>query len=94
MRGSTADIADWLNYFLGDNKGALSANRSSYISLKVPTALIWGEKDTVTPVQQANDLRTLVPHARLALLPGVGHIPQIEDPDAFNAALLGTIKTF
>jgi pimeloyl-ACP methyl ester carboxylesterase len=62
--------------------------------LKVPTALIWGDKDTVTPVQQANDLRTLVPHARLTLLPGVGHIPQIEDPDAFNAALLGTIKTF
>ena len=47
-----------------------------------------------TPLDQATDLRTLMPQTRLTLLPGVGHIPQIEDPDAFNAALLSTIKTF
>jgi pimeloyl-ACP methyl ester carboxylesterase len=94
LRSSTADIADWLNYFLGDNKGALSANRNSYPGVKVPVAMIWGDKDTVTPLDQATDLRTLMPQTRLTLLPGVGHIPQIEDPDAFNAALLSTIKTF
>jgi pimeloyl-ACP methyl ester carboxylesterase len=33
-------------------------------------------------------LQKLLPQATLTLLPGLGHIPQIEDPDAFNTALL------
>ena len=37
---------------------------------------------------QAHDLQTLVPQATLTLMPGLGHIPQIEDPDLFNDALL------
>ena len=61
-------------------------------SMKIPVAILWGDKDTVTPVEQALDLRTLLPpQTSLTLLPGLGHIPQIEDPDAFNDALLKTL---
>jgi pimeloyl-ACP methyl ester carboxylesterase len=82
QRDSTADIADWLYYFLG-------ADRDAYAQMKVPVAILWGDKDSVTPVDQALDLRTLLPpQTSLTLLPGLGHIPQIEDPDAFNDALL------
>jgi pimeloyl-ACP methyl ester carboxylesterase len=42
----------------------------------------------VTPVDQARDLQTLLPQASLTWLPGLGHIPQIEDPAFFNEALL------
>lgn len=95
QRGSTADIADWLYYFLGSDRDALSADRKAYAQIKAPVAILWGDRDTVTPVQQALDLRTLLPpQTSLNLLPGLGHIPQIEDPDAFNDALLKTLGKF
>jgi pimeloyl-ACP methyl ester carboxylesterase len=88
LQNSTSDIADWLYYFLGADRTAASADRSAYARLKLPVAMLWGEKDSVTPVAQAVDLKTLVPQAQLTPLPGLGHIPQIEDPDLFNDALL------
>src|SRR5256885_16595329 len=88
LRNSTADIADWAYYFAGADRGAASADRGAYARLKPPTAILWGDKDTITPVDQAADLQTLIPQASLTLLPGLGHIPQIEDPTAFNDALL------
>lgn len=92
QRNSTSDIADWLYYFLGADTGAASADRNGYAKLEVPVAILWGDKDTITPVEQALDLRTLLPPATdLTLLPGLGHIPQIEDPGMFNDALLKTL---
>jgi pimeloyl-ACP methyl ester carboxylesterase len=44
-------------------------------------------------MDQALDLRTLLPpQTTLTLLPGLGHIPQIEDPDLFNDALLKSLR--
>jgi pimeloyl-ACP methyl ester carboxylesterase len=85
---STSDIADWVYYFLGADRDAVSADRSSYARMKAPVAILWGDKDSVTPLEQANDLKALLPQATLTILPGLGHIPQIEDPGAFNDALL------
>jgi pimeloyl-ACP methyl ester carboxylesterase len=89
QRDTTSDIADWLYYFLGADRNAVSADRAAYARVKLPVAILWGDKDTVTPVEQALDLRTLLPpDTALTLLPGLGHIPQIEDPALFNDALL------
>ena len=95
QRDSTSDIADWLYYFLGADREAESADRNAYARVKIPVAILWGDKDTVTAVEQALDLRTLLPpQTTLTLLPGLGHIPQIEDPDAFNDALLKALGKF
>jgi pimeloyl-ACP methyl ester carboxylesterase len=91
LRGSTPDIADWLYYFAGSDVSAQSADGTAYTRLKIPVAIIWGEKDTVTPIEQARDLQQRLPRSTLTVLSGLGHIPQIEDPDAFNAALLKSI---
>lgn len=92
QRDSTSDIADWLYYFLGADTEAASADRNAYAKLEVPVAILCGDKDTITPVEQALDLRTLLPpKTDLTLLPGLGHIPQIEDPGMFNDALLKTL---
>jgi pimeloyl-ACP methyl ester carboxylesterase len=88
QRNSTADIADWLYYFLGADRNAASADRNAYARVKLPVAMLWGDKDMITPMTQAHDLQTLLPQATLTPLPGLGHIPQIEDPDLFNKALL------
>jgi pimeloyl-ACP methyl ester carboxylesterase len=94
LRNSTADIADWLLYFTGSDRTAQSADPAAYAQLKIPVAILWGEQDSVTPLEQAHDLQRRLPQASLTTLPGLGHIPQIEDPDAFNAALLDAVKKF
>ncbi len=92
QRDSTRDIADWLYYFLGADTNAMSADRTAYAKVEIPVAILWGDKDTITPLEQALDLRTLLPpQTSLTLLPGLGHIPQIEDPAVFNDALLKTL---
>ena len=88
LRGSTPDIADWLYYFLGSDPTAESADRKAYAQLHLPVAIIWGDQDIVTPREQARDLQALLPVVALTVLPGLGHIPQIENPDMFNDALL------
>jgi pimeloyl-ACP methyl ester carboxylesterase len=92
-QNSTSDIADWLYYFVGADRGAASADRATYARLKQSVAILWGEMDTVTPLAQARDLNVLLPQAHLTLLPGLGHIPQIEDPGQFNDALLKALGT-
>lgn len=94
LRGTTSDVADWLHYFIGDDRAALSADRAAYAKLTMPVTILWGDQDTVTPLEQARDLATLTPHATLVILPGLGHIPQIEDPAAFNEALLSALRRF
>jgi pimeloyl-ACP methyl ester carboxylesterase len=54
--------------------------------------MIWGDHDDITPLAQADDFRSLVPFASLKVLNDVGHIPQIEDPDAFNVALTDAVR--
>jgi pimeloyl-ACP methyl ester carboxylesterase len=94
LRHTTTDVAAWLLYFLGADRDAISADRNAYARMTRPAAIIWGDADTVTPPAQARDLQLLLPQATLSLLPGIGHIPQIEDPDGFNAVLVAKLKTF
>jgi pimeloyl-ACP methyl ester carboxylesterase len=92
VTGTTPHIADWLLYFTGSDRAALSASREVVSGIKVPVAMIWGDRDDVTPLAQADDLRSLIPSAALKVLNDVGHVPQIEDPAAFNAALIAAVK--
>jgi pimeloyl-ACP methyl ester carboxylesterase len=92
LQGSTPAFADWMQEFLGYERDALSNDRQSYQPVKIPVALLWGDEDTITPLDQAYDLQKLLPQATLTILPGLGHIPQIEDPAAFNDALLKALQ--
>ena len=47
-----------------------------------------GELDRVTPIAEAMSLRSLL-KGELLVVPDVGHLPNVEDPLAFNEALLG-----
>ena len=52
-----------------------------------PDAKVRRWQDRLTPLPQGLALAKLIPGARLAVIPGVGHIPQIEDPPAFRPLL-------
>lgn len=58
-------------------------------TVAVPTLVICGADDTVTPLQMSEQIARGIPGARLAVIPDAGHLTNIEAPDAFNAALLG-----
>lgn len=55
-----------------------------------PTLLLWGDKDAMIPPAHAQDYLNALPHARLVLLPGVGHLPHEEAP----AAALPAVQAF
>ena len=89
--GTTSAIAEWLPYLLQNDPRALSGHGASYKALQVPTAIIWGDKDTVTPLAQLRQLHSLIPAAYVVLMHNTGHIPQVEDPDNFQNALLNAL---
>jgi len=49
-------------------------------SITAPTLLLWGDKDTLIPISNAQDYLAAMPNARLVTLPGIGHLPQEEAP--------------
>jgi 2-hydroxy-6-oxonona-2,4-dienedioate hydrolase len=57
--------------------------------LEVPTLVVWGERDRVFPRSQAKRAVVRLREGSLALIPGCGHMPHIECPDRFLAALEG-----
>lgn len=52
-----------------------------------PALIVVGERDSATPPALAHALAQRLPRARVVVLPGLGHYPQMQDPDAFVAAI-------
>jgi pimeloyl-ACP methyl ester carboxylesterase len=52
-----------------------------------PLQLIWGERDQIVPITVAHDILAAVPHARLEVIPGAGHLPHQEKPEAVLSVL-------
>lgn len=52
-----------------------------------PTLIVVGEKDLATPPPLARELAGHLPNARVVELPGLGHCPHMQDPEAFLAAV-------
>ena len=66
-------------------QGALAAAAK----VTVPTTLILGEKDMMTPAKAGKALASAIPHARTVMLKGAGHMMMSERPDELLAALAG-----
>lgn len=61
--------------------------------IKIPTLLLWGAEDEVTPREQADHLMKHLPQAKFVEFARCGHLPNLEDSDGFNEALLNYIGT-
>ena len=62
-------------------------------ALRLPTLVFWGDRDRVLPQSHLSAARKAFPHAESRLFPGVGHMPQIEVPDAFAERLTTFIQS-
>ena len=50
-------------------------------AVSVPTLVMWGEEDSLIPVEAARWYDGLLPNSTLVVYPGIGHIPMEEAPD-------------
>ena len=55
--------------------------------IKVPTLIMWGRQDSVTPVEAAEEFKAKIPDSTLVWFDRCGHAPMIECADEFAAAI-------
>jgi pimeloyl-ACP methyl ester carboxylesterase len=60
--------------------------------IKVPTLFIVGAEDAITPVAVVRGMHENVPGSSLTVIPGVGHISNLEAPEAFNGAMVAFLS--
>jgi pimeloyl-ACP methyl ester carboxylesterase len=58
--------------------------------IAVPTLLLWGERDARSSLGVAHELQQAIPNSELVVIPGAGHVSNLEQPEAFNDA----VRTF
>jgi pimeloyl-ACP methyl ester carboxylesterase len=56
-------------------------------TIDVPTLVLVGSEDALTPPSEAEAMFNAIPGCRIAQLPGAGHLSNLEAPEAFNAQL-------
>jgi pimeloyl-ACP methyl ester carboxylesterase len=56
-------------------------------SIELPTLVVVGEADAISPVEEMRRIAEAIPGSRFAVIEGAGHMSPLEDPAAFNAAL-------
>ncbi len=53
-------------------------------TIAVPTLVLWGDCDTITPRPELETLCAAIPGARLEIIPGAGHLSDFEQPESFS----------
>jgi len=56
--------------------------------IKIPTLVIVGEHDAITPPDGARRMADALPAGKIEVIPGAGHLAPCENPEAVNAAIL------
>ena len=66
-------------------KNIINEDQSPYLSnIKIPTLVIWGEKDTVTPLQEGELIAKSIPNAKLSIIKNAGHFRFLENTEEFT----------
>jgi pimeloyl-ACP methyl ester carboxylesterase len=56
--------------------------------IRVPTLIVCGEEDVITPVADSEAMQKAIAGAKLKVIPKAGHLSNMERPEPFNEALL------
>jgi pimeloyl-ACP methyl ester carboxylesterase len=67
-------------------------SRPDLPTIDVPTTVVVGEEDTITPLEMSQTLSNEIPGATLSIIPGAGHIANLEMPTAFETALRAWLR--
>ena len=63
-------------------------------ALRVPALIVVGAEDELTPVEESRKLAEAIPGSRLEIIPGAGHLANLEQPEPFNTALVSFLSAF
>jgi pimeloyl-ACP methyl ester carboxylesterase len=69
------------------NGQRVSANDRLHLAAVLPTAIVWGERDSIIPVAHAHAAHEAMPGSRLEIFEGAGHMPHHRDPERFATVL-------
>jgi 3-oxoadipate enol-lactonase len=67
-------------------------SRPDLPTIDVPTAVVVGEEDEITPLELARVMSDAIPNATLSIIPGAGHLANLEAPTAFETALRAWLR--
>ncbi len=67
-------------------------SRPSLSAINVPTIVLVGDQDGVTPPETASEMADAIPGAHLVIAPDAGHISTLEQPEAVTSALVAWLK--
>ncbi len=62
-------------------------------TLTMPTLVIVGEHDAASPPDEVEEMSRHVPVATFVVIPGAGHLSNVDNPEAFNDAIRTFLKT-
>jgi len=62
------------------------------VRIKVPTLLVWGLNDTITPPQVGHEFNRLIENSELHFIDKCSHAPMMECPERFNEILDGWLE--
>jgi pimeloyl-ACP methyl ester carboxylesterase len=75
-------------------KSAQRTNMAKEIAkIKVPTCLIWGLNDTITPPSVGHEFNRLIPNSELHFIDKCCHAPMMEQPEVFCQYMAGFLKS-
>jgi 3-oxoadipate enol-lactonase len=74
-------------YRIGAEAVWLADQRNRVAAIQVPTLVLCGTEDRITPPALSEELAELIAAARLEWIEAAGHLANAEQPAAFNAAI-------
>ncbi len=72
--------------------GARADSTPTLREIRVPTLVLGGGEDALTPPAEIESLARAISGARCAILPGCGHLPSLETPAAYNSVVRGFLS--
>jgi 3-oxoadipate enol-lactonase len=79
-------------YRIGAEAVWLADQRERAHDIRVPTLVLCGSEDKITPPALSRELTHIIPGARLELIEGAGHIGNLERPEEFNTLVNAFVR--
>ena len=84
---ATMSAIDPAAYLLGARAVWLADQSDRVAAIGVPTLVLVGDEDSITPPALSQELAALIPGAKMQIISAAGHLANLEQPGAFNAAI-------
>ena len=82
------DVERYLEAYVRTARTALSASYEDRLGeICKPALLVWGQKDIGVPLKVGQKINTAIKGSFLVAIPRAAHVPQLDQPEAFNAAV-------